>query len=104
MKVYALVYRGEFNCECYDNVYLYSTFDKAYESFVEIIKDWFDNEDKFNVPIPTENIEWHNDEYTGHYTKTNNSVYLYIEETFNVVNHLSMCIEENTLYNVNVRN
>lgn len=93
MEVYALVYKAEFDCEVFDDVYLYDSFEKAHEKFVDIIKDWF-NDELFNVEMPKYSIVWSTDEYDGYYHKYREEENLYIEERHNVVNYLSVRVEK----------
>lgn len=94
MEVFVVVYKAEFDNEEFDDVYVYDTFDKANDTFVDIIDEWF-NKDLFDFEKPkSEDVEWNNDEYIGHYhNDSHNDAYLYIEETNNVANHLSVRIE-----------
>lgn len=92
MKVYALVYKAEFDCETFDDIYVYDSFEKAHKNFTEIVDGWF-NEELFNVEMPTNNMIWETEEYEGHYSKYSDSEYLHIEERDNVVNYLSVRVE-----------
>ena len=94
MEVFVVVYKAEFDCEEFDDVYVYDTFDKAQDAFNDIIDGWL-GEDLFNVEKPTcKHAEWDNEEYYGIYHNDHSrSASFYIEETDNVVNHLSIRIE-----------
>lgn len=93
MEVFVVVFKAEFDGEEFDDVYVYDTFNKAKGTFNEIIDGWF-VEDLFNVEKPTcEHTEWNNENYCGTYYNDHKDAYLYIEETDNVVNHLSVRIE-----------
>ena len=50
MKVFVLHYHAEFDLEEYENIYCYDTFDKAHTNFIDIIRDWED-EELFNTKI-----------------------------------------------------
>lgn len=93
MEVFVVVYKAEFDNEDFDDVYVYDTFDKAKDCFDDLIDGWFD-EELFNVEKPTcEHTEWDNENYCGTYYNDHKLAYLYIEETDNVVNHLSVRVE-----------
>lgn len=98
MKVFALIYKAEFDNEEFDDVYLYDSFEKAHKNFEEIIDGWF-TEELFNTDKPVtdtsyNSLNWHSEEYDGFYTKSPNYEQLYIEETNNVVNYLNVRVEE----------
>ena len=95
MKVYVLNLIAEFNNDNYNSVLLYDNFEKAHNSFIEKVGEWF-GEDLFNTTKPDGNSSkiWETDEYEGHYAKYPNSDYLFIEERNNVVNFLTAYVEE----------
>lgn len=101
MKVFAVVYKAEFDCEEYDDVYLYDSFEKAHKNFLDIIRGWEDKE-LFNTKIFGEDGEitttnWDNDDtYNGFYEKSKllNAENFFIEERDNVVNYLHVYVEE----------
>ena len=93
MEVYAVIYKAEFNCEEFDDVYLYDTFEKAHDSFVDIAKGWF-GEGLFETEMPTESKVWAHGKYYGYYSKYVDEEYLDIEERDNVVNYLSIRVEK----------
>jgi hypothetical protein len=94
MEVFVVVYKAEFDNEEFDDVYVYDTFDKANKTFTDIIDGWL-NENLFDVEKPTsEGFEWNDDKYIGFFHKDDyNNAYLYIEETNNVANYLSVRVE-----------
>ena len=95
MKVYVLNIVVEFDNDSYNDVYVYDSFEKAHNSFIEKVGEWF-GEDLFNTTKPDGNSSkiWETDEYEGHYAKYPNSDYLFIEERNNVVNFLTAYVEE----------
>ena len=95
MKVFVVNYKAEFDCESYNDVYLYDSFEKAYNCFLDIVTEWF-NEDQFNTefPIDGNSMVWETEEYDGHFSKSNKYASLFIEERHNVVNYLNVSVEE----------
>lgn len=92
MEVFVVVYKAEFDCEDFDDVYVYDTFDKAQDAFNDIIDGWID-EELFNVEKPTgKNTEWNDEKYYGLYHNDHSRAYFYIEEKDNVVNNVSVSI------------
>lgn len=100
MKAYVLRLDYDFDCESNGEVYLYDSFKKAHDAFVELASDWFD-EELFNVDKPNFDklgkTEWNDEKYNGFYNSYVNSDYLFIEETNNVVNYLNMSVEEHEI-------
>lgn len=97
MKVFAVIYKAEFNGEEFDEIYIFNTFEKAHENFIDIVSDWFD-EELFNTNAPCyekDNEYWNDDKYNGAYFRHNNDAEsIYIEENDNVVNYLNVRIEQ----------
>ena len=95
MKVYVLNIVVEFDNDSYNDVYVYDSFEKAHNSFIENVGEWF-GEDLFNSTKPDGNSNkiWDTDKYDGHYFKSLNGDNIFIEERDNVVNFLCAYVEE----------
>lgn len=92
-NVFVVVYNAEYDCETYNDVYAFDSYEKAHETFVALAKDWF-NEDMFNTEFPTTPKVWADGEYDGCYVKFNEGEELNIEEVNNVVNYLHIRVEK----------
>ena len=95
MKVYVLNIVVEFDNDSYNDVYVYDSFEKAHNSFIEKVGEWFD-EDLLNTTKPDGNSNkiWDTDKYDGDYVKYPNGDYLFIEERDNIANFLNAYVEE----------